>query len=508
MDRHLAIKDLADTVDANLRSVRWRNLASFPVLGFALNRAWVYLMFLGTAVSFVSWDGTPVPAASYIISTSSLTAVLFWAALWRGGSSFRRLAPLLATRIGAPTLVAIGTVAMAFSSTPGWVGTLLGIVGGVTTGIGSGFIDLGYGEHYRNVSSHQTCLEVPLAFCVAAAVFFITVGLPAQVRSVVVTLLPLASGLILFGPLKVWSPRSLPTVQPVPISVQRFAVRVGACACLVGVADGTVRAVFMTTSGVSPEAFYRGPLLWASIISLVVIWGCMLCTRSFNLRSVYKIAVIIMALFFQLLPVFVGLYAQNVLALAGYGTFNALIWIVLADTAYTYRLSSVTVFGVGWGMVTVGVLLGSLVGDALCEIGSPFSPRMLSLVVLVATLAVLLSYMFVLKESDLVELTSLGEQEQRAIEEGAAPQSGRAETSRAPRFVNRCKEVAQAFGLTERETEIVILYAKGRSYARLQEELHCSRGTVTTHLRHIYQKMDIHSKQELLDMIENWSDDE
>ena len=35
-----------------------------------------------------------------------------------------------------------------------------------------------------------------------------------------------------------------------------------------------------------------------------------------------------------------------------------------------------------------------------------------------------------------------------------------------------------------------------------EEDLYLSRGTVTTHLRHIYQKMDVHSKQEFLDVIE------
>ncbi len=47
------------------------------------------------------------------------------------------------------------------------------------------------------------------------------------------------------------------------------------------------------------------------------------------------------------------------------------------------------------------------------------------------------------------------------------------------------------------------LFAKGRSAARIQEELFISKGTVSTHLRHIYQKMDVHSKQELLDVIED-----
>lgn len=69
-------------------------------------------------------------------------------------------------------------------------------------------------------------------------------------------------------------------------------------------------------------------------------------------------------------------------------------------------------------------------------------------------------------------------------------------------FKARCTKLARDCGLTPRETEILILFAKGRSAARIQEELVISRGTVTTHLQHIYRKVDVHSKQELLDAIE------
>lgn len=76
----------------------------------------------------------------------------------------------------------------------------------------------------------------------------------------------------------------------------------------------------------------------------------------------------------------------------------------------------------------------------------------------------------------------------------------------APPFKERCAKLARDCGLTPRETEILILFAKGRSAVRIQEELVISRGTVTTHLQHIYRKADVHSKQELLDAIEAQQD--
>ena len=119
---------------------------------------------------------------------------------------------------------------------------------------------------------------------------------------------------------------------------------------------------------------------------------------------------------------------------------------------------------------------------------------------------VLLSFLFVFRESDLIALTEEPESEAENAEDRALGSSSdappTASDSPRPRFQDRCLEVAAAFELSPKETEVMILFAKGRSAARIQEELFISKGTVSTHLRHIYQKMDVHSKQEMLDVIE------
>ena len=60
---------------------------------------------------------------------------------------------------------------------------------------------------------------------------------------------------------------------------------------------------------------------------------------------------------------------------------------------------------------------------------------------------------------------------------------------------------AQA-GLTSREIEVFRLLADGRSLPYVQEHLFISEGTARTHIKHIYAKLGIHSKQELLDVVE------
>ena len=46
------------------------------------------------------------------------------------------------------------------------------------------------------------------------------------------------------------------------------------------------------------------------------------------------------------------------------------------------------------------------------------------------------------------------------------------------------------------------LVAKGRSTPRIQEVLGLTAGTVNTHLAHLYRKLDVHDKQELIDLLE------
>lgn len=64
-----------------------------------------------------------------------------------------------------------------------------------------------------------------------------------------------------------------------------------------------------------------------------------------------------------------------------------------------------------------------------------------------------------------------------------------------------CCELAADYGLTPREAEILALMALGRSAKYISEELLVSYNTTRTHVRHIYEKLNIHSKQELIDLV-------
>ena len=68
-------------------------------------------------------------------------------------------------------------------------------------------------------------------------------------------------------------------------------------------------------------------------------------------------------------------------------------------------------------------------------------------------------------------------------------------------FQERCRALAQRSGLSEREFEIMMYFAKGRDAAYIQQELVLTHSTVSSHRQHIYAKLGVHSQQELLDVL-------
>lgn len=64
-----------------------------------------------------------------------------------------------------------------------------------------------------------------------------------------------------------------------------------------------------------------------------------------------------------------------------------------------------------------------------------------------------------------------------------------------------CGLVAAEYGLTPRETEILGYLIEGRSHPFIRDELCISKGTVDTHVRHIYAKVGVSSKQDLISAV-------
>ncbi len=86
-------------------------------------------------------------------------------------------------------------------------------------------------------------------------------------------------------------------------------------------------------------------------------------------------------------------------------------------------------------------------------------------------------------------------------EEGTPEEDG-GEDARHGQWTRRCEAFAEEVGLTARETEVMLLLARGFSAELIQERLYISKSTVKCHTYNIYNKANVHSRTDLIRLIE------
>lgn len=87
-------------------------------------------------------------------------------------------------------------------------------------------------------------------------------------------------------------------------------------------------------------------------------------------------------------------------------------------------------------------------------------------------------------------------------EETAAPAPADNTPAARGRFHQRCEIVANTYLLSRRESEVMYYLARGYKSSHIQQQLYISEGTAKTHIRHIYRKLNIHSQQDLIHLID------
>lgn len=87
----------------------------------------------------------------------------------------------------------------------------------------------------------------------------------------------------------------------------------------------------------------------------------------------------------------------------------------------------------------------------------------------------------------------------------AAPLASHAsEQDRQPKdpVRSRCERLARIHGLSDREFDVLELLAKGHTRVSVAKRLYVSENTVRVHVKNIYAKLGIHSKQQLIDLVD------
>ena len=100
--------------------------------------------------------------------------------------------------------------------------------------------------------------------------------------------------------------------------------------------------------------------------------------------------------------------------------------------------------------------------------------------VALAGVAVLYAYLFLFTDRDMAALSVV--------------------IAQSDRFEEACDLIARTAKLSKREAEILPLALRGRTAERIAGEFFISKNTVDTHLRRIYAKCGVHTRQELIDL--------
>ena len=72
-----------------------------------------------------------------------------------------------------------------------------------------------------------------------------------------------------------------------------------------------------------------------------------------------------------------------------------------------------------------------------------------------------------------------------------------------PSFESACVSIAHRSSLTAREIDVLLPLARGHNAQAISNELSITKGTVQTHVKHIYAKLGLHSQQELIELVES-----
>lgn len=455
---------------------------SLSFLGLSCSRIWTTAIFVLYAVPLAVGLG---PAVHLNAGT-----VLFFAtggAFALAAAAACRTAARLLERWGRALLLACGLCASLLLI----VGSLGGNDALLLAGLCSGGLTLAlfrleWGRVWGGMDKAEAGLHTALSFALAFAVVLALKLLPPAATYAVLPLLPVVSVACLVRARRCWRvdedggahEASAPTRSFIPLALSIFAFVF---------ASVVLRGVYAGGAGASWVAQWQSTAVDGSVALLFTV--LYLVFKDMDVVRVYRWVLPLMAVGYTLAPLLPDAHqiAGPMLAAIGYGLFDLLSWIVMARYVHDGRADAMRVFGLGVGATMAGRACGTAVGavlEGLVEAGLvAFSSISLVMVFLLIVVCAL-----VLPERSLGALAAGG------FSDGAAAPACTGE--------DPCDVLAQAGGLTPRETDVLHLLARGRNAQVIGRELSIATGTVQAHVKHVYAKLGVHTQQELIDLVE------
>lgn len=236
------------------------------------------------------------------------------------------------------------------------------------------------------------------------------------------------------------------------------------------------------------------PLL--SVLPLMVVAFCVIRAKKMPVDALFQgSALLIVAGYlcvFALAPAHsaLGIPWSQVLLTAGADCFSLLSWFVVACLAARNVVGALPMFLFYYAAESAGTVFGANMGHLTNAISANFPSVSLLFVALIVLLFVAYNLVVLKTFSFEATLSQVAPMQSVFVQLGQNTLEG------------NCSKVVKRYGLTPKEAEIVELLARGRNSQAIQEKLVVSRNTVKTHVKNIYLKLDVHSQQELIDLVE------
>lgn len=492
--------------------------SALRVFGVGLYNLWILVVFYNDYLYLRANDLRGAMYASLFVSLLFLIGTLFLAP---------RLLPrpdkmVLSKRVIYSSGVALALSTVAFSlcdATPG-LGWALIVFGGVASGVSSGLLLLGWARLFSDVGTRPAMLEMSLSWVFAALLVLLLIYTARAASVVACVVAGLASAVMLRQAALERPSRPKPTCEHrlQTRTKQMFARGLVACFAM-GLVQGFTDVIagfrYFDVPQLHPVFLMVGCAAVALAIAAVVRFS-----KHDFVCIAYRVVAMVLVLGCLLMSAAAFPHTVGSAVIFGaYQGFFILLCAVCIDISNYFDVRATRAFGMAIG----GLYLGEALGDAIGFCVTFFveaSDLSLQVVSIVLTVLVVFAVLFLFTEKDLVE-TALGEMldEEPELEpgrrrglaaNGATGTGGGLGGAQAyeERIARVTEHLGRVYQLTPRECEVLPLVIKGRTIARIQEELHISQGTVSTHTRHIYQKTQVVNRQGLLDLIDTIPDSE
>lgn len=463
------------------------------VVGMACGALWVLVMFYGVSLFSTTAEVRSSLYLNMFIAMIALAVFLPASAALKNRLGHAAVPDLV---MACAIVACVGSLADAFADAGTPAGMLFLGIGAILCGVGASGIVLGWFDILCAAGSRVALIELSFAGLIAFLVGFLAFNAGNVAAALIAAALPCASGWFAHGLLREGDAHgNAPCAKfsEVSGSARWLFFKIAAGAFLIGVIQG----FFDLLLGYDAYAVfdvYGIYLFMGGFFSMFAACAVAMFLTKDGVFAAYRVSMFLLCLGCLLMP-FIGdgtTYYSGAIVFSGYACFGAALCVICIEAVQSFRVSVARMAALVFSALFVGQVVGFAVAFSadgwLGQIG-------IASVVVVAVSMLFVAQGFMLTELDLVKV-GVGDVGAAAQgEEGCERDCARSEDG-------LCEAIVQRYGLTPRESDVLPLLLQGRTISRIQETLFISAGTVSTHIRHIYQKTGVSNRQDLMDLVE------